>query len=504
MPSIAEAALRHARYYAQVLTAAHQGFMGGGDAADRSLRVFDEERAQTDAAWSWLLSEPADQTIDDLCIQYGVASLQLGAHRYHPAREHLPKLEAALAAAQRGAAPSVISALQTGLGRVYTLLGAMSAASEQYRQAMAISRTHADAVGLARALGALGGWYVVHGEYATAQAYLEEGLALSHTDQREHATMLRFLGVIAYNRGDYSAAHRFCEHSLAIFTELQDNAGIGAALVTLGNVAHQQGEKDRALRLHQEALTIHRSMGNKRLISASLQCLGFIATSSDDPAARGLYQEALALNTELGNKDGQALNLYTLAYAAFKEADLEAADAAINQCLALRHELGDTAGRASALIIRALLALCRGNPAEARGAGAESLRLAEGIGKYPAMIEAHDVLSGAHRALGQGDAARTHAEQALRLAYTITNTHLMFMALVQYVRVMMDLDPDRTARLLPHLRERTDSSLQRLDPYYRVLMNEIAAYVQHVSHASTLPRPEESLEDTLRDMGLIE
>ena len=134
------AALRHARYFAQVLGSAGDLFQTGGDALQESLALFDRERTniivgqRCAAAGTDASIEPAQ-----LASRYtGAVSLVLNL-RLHP-RERIAWAEAALAANRRiGNRPGEGSAL-TDLGQAYADLGQTGKAIECYEQVLVIGR----------------------------------------------------------------------------------------------------------------------------------------------------------------------------------------------------------------------------------------------------------------------------------------------------------------------------------------------------------------------------
>jgi hypothetical protein len=105
---------------------------------------------------------------------------------------------------------------------------------------------------------------------------LTESLALfrAQDDQQGIAWILKHLGALANDQGNYPRAKALLEESLAHFQQLGDKWGIADALHTLGINARLQGDDARALALEQESLTHCREQGFKGLIPSVLIGLG--------------------------------------------------------------------------------------------------------------------------------------------------------------------------------------------------------------------------------------
>jgi tetratricopeptide (TPR) repeat protein len=109
--------------------------------------------------------------------------------------------------------------------------------------------------------------------------------------------------VLAWRQGDYASAQALLEEGLAIYREIGDKAGTANSLNNLGNVARDQGDYSAARSLHEESLAIFREIGNRHGIAESLNNLGLLACKEHDyGASRSCLAECLALCLALGGK----------------------------------------------------------------------------------------------------------------------------------------------------------------------------------------------------------
>ena len=91
-------------------------------------------------------------------------------------------------------------------------------------------------------------------QYAHAEKLFGECLALYRAlnDQAEVAQMLKNLGLIAKDQGDFACATSFYQESLTIRRELGDKRGVAQSFFNLGVVAYWQGNYAGAIELSEQ------------------------------------------------------------------------------------------------------------------------------------------------------------------------------------------------------------------------------------------------------------
>ena len=135
--------LRHAQHYMQVASFAVQDLYLKGQAL-AGLALFDRERAQIDAGWSWARERAGDPNADELLLSYARATLDVSSLRYNARTERIPQMEACLLAARRlGRRDHELAAL-SNLGNAYADLGDVPKAIDNYEQALVIAREIGD------------------------------------------------------------------------------------------------------------------------------------------------------------------------------------------------------------------------------------------------------------------------------------------------------------------------------------------------------------------------
>lgn len=315
------------------------------------------------------------------------------------------------------------------LGCVALRLGDYRQVRARWQQSVAIQREFGHPWTVADILSRLGRSAYEHGEYEEACRFLEESVATLRAmgdeqgqvfppDQREEtasersngravrarmeewlaikralregylSSPLRDVGQVAYEQGDYAAAHAFWEESLALFSAADSRAEAAQVRISPGCVARHRGDHRAAQALLQESLAICRDLENKPGTTEALHQLGLVAAEQGDlRTGRAFLEESLTRHRELGHRWSLALALNDLGALARRQGDLEAAQALLEESLTLQREMGRPYGIALSLIQLGQLAAARGDPGAAQGFLQESLALLARLGGTAGIAE---------------------------------------------------------------------------------------------------------------------
>jgi tetratricopeptide (TPR) repeat protein len=241
------------------------------------------------------------------------------------------------------------------------------------------------------------------GDFERAQAYQEEALALHETsgDTDGIATALGGLGEIARQRGDLTRARRRHGEALEAWRRVGDSAGVAGALLDVGLIRQLEGDYAGAEPDLQESLTLFRRVHDKLGEAHALNRLGLLAMSTGDlPKATQRFEQSLQLWGELGNQQMIASDTHNLGEALHHSGALEDAEHLYRNALSLFEDLGDLRGRGFALCHLGLLALDRGNAAEARELLLKALKLRWGARLRASAADALEALAEATWQLG--------------------------------------------------------------------------------------------------------
>ena len=150
------------------------------------------------------------------------------------------------------------------------------------------------------------------GEQVTAQQLLEEGARRIEVELAEQpdvqATLMRTLGDVYYQMGDWDSAERFMRDAQDRLIEVHgdEHPEIAATQLVLGFVAQDRGDLDRAADLIGDAHTRRETFYGRRHMETveTFSARAFLAEMSGDfVTAEALHAEALAIARDLAGGD---------------------------------------------------------------------------------------------------------------------------------------------------------------------------------------------------------
>jgi tetratricopeptide (TPR) repeat protein len=149
-----------------------------------------------------------------------------------------------------------------------------------------------------------------------ANAFYRNALELAEKqgDRHTKAVALRGLGRVASLQGQFALAQTYFENSLAILRELNDPAQLVDALTNLAINFVYLDQRPRAQGLFEEVLEVHRSQQDQRGTARALVNLGALTQELGDyEAAQNHYQESLSIARLLKAADQEAVVTENLA-----------------------------------------------------------------------------------------------------------------------------------------------------------------------------------------------
>jgi len=330
-------------------------------------------------------------------------------------------------------------------GAVLERLGHYDEAETHYQDALAQSAQNG--AHTANCQFALGKLCRQRGDYAPALKWLAQARTGWEVLQNQAGLGQALIetGSVFMRKGEYVAAQQHTEEGLTRARETGDQSGVALALTVLGNVALSQGNLATARVLYEESLALKREMSDKRGVSVSHNNLGIVALSQGDFAtARVLYEMSLVLDREMGDKSGISLSLYNLGDMALRQGDYATARKLFNESLALCREMRDKRGICLSLNGLGIVASAQGEYAAAQALCEESLMLCREMRDKRGISMSLNGLGSVAANQGDYTAARALHEESLALnremgdknGITISLSNLGFVAVEQqdYIR----------------------------------------------------------------------
>ncbi len=283
--------------------------------------------------------------------------------------------------------------------------------------------------GTALRLAAGLGWYwYTRGDVGGGRPLMGRALDTGEGPEEARAAALIPAGAIAWGQGDYARADAWLEEALAINRRLGRKNHMARAMAFLGNTARSQGDFARAAALHDQALATYEEIQDRWGSAWSIYDLGLVARDhGDGERARGLFEESLNRFQEMRYAWATAWARWNLGILAARHgADAEAADFYGESLVQYWHS-GDRRGAAQCLEGLAVLAVRRNALREAAQlfGAAEALRTALGVPPDPAQRD--DVARAVrriHEQLGEAGSAQASGRGRARPLEEIVNVAL--------------------------------------------------------------------------------
>jgi predicted ATPase/class 3 adenylate cyclase len=260
-----------------------------------------------------------------------------------------------------------------------------------------------------------------HGNLRAALAWsLDSRVVDPAIDSQRVATGLRLtqaLTMFWYQRGHAAEGRRWLERAVDLAA---DDAGAPLARVAhgLGILLRQQGEYDAAFRVLDRSLAIAREVSDLDRQARVLNTLGIAHHYLGHlDAARSLFEDSTAIARKLGDDVLVAMRLVNLGNVEIDAANLDRATEVLAEALALHQQRADPVGAAHALLSLSAVSLRAGRASEALAVLASALGDIVASGDPELLAEALEESSCVAAELGaQLRAARlAGAAEAIRL-----------------------------------------------------------------------------------------
>ncbi len=225
------------------------------------------------------------------------------------------------------------------------------------------------------------------------------------------AKVLKGIGWIAQNMGDFGLAKQWLSEAREIYTRNNDQKGLGGVLNLLGSAAFFRNELDEARESFTESIRIRKITGERLGLASALNNLGNISYRTGDHAeAERCYRESTQIMREIGDERNLSLTLSNIASILSGRGEWDTAEAIMRECLAIRQRLGDQRSIGNSYYNLGILNRFRGDLPAAQSLVEESISLRRRIEDSAGLARSLSVLGAIHA--DQGD--YTRARQALR------------------------------------------------------------------------------------------
>ena len=252
-------------------------------------------------------------------------------------------LQESIALARQSNDPHLLSDVLAHLGSAFSDRGRYAEAETYNREGLSIARRTGDREGIAQMLINLSSIAILRGEYALGEAYGQEALALAREIGflDSVCVMLTNLGSIAQDQHNYAKAEAYFSEALAVARQVEDSKVASADLGSLGSLAVLQGRYEQGEAYLKEGLALARQIGDIWLLGAVLlECGELYLKQQRLNDASEVFQEALAVSSK-GNQEVIASALYGLARVAAMRGQIAEARQQGQQSLSIFEAMGN-------------------------------------------------------------------------------------------------------------------------------------------------------------------
>jgi predicted ATPase/class 3 adenylate cyclase len=274
----------------------------------------------------------------------------------------------------------------------------------------------------ARLLSRAGYTLRLQGNFTAATRLLEESLALLRGwgDASKIAEALIDLAALAVGQGQFEQAEELYEESLHLSREVGDRKGVLDVLKNQSDLPYVRGDYQTAWKLDKEALALAESLGDTHDIAACKSSLGDLALlEGRNDEAETLLHEALDVQQQLHDSNCSAMSLRTLGLLALERGDIAVAQARLEQSLTLFKKIAKQSSIPWTQVCSGMAQFATGNVQQAEAAYLASLRTAQGLerGLWTRLSVADGLV-----ALAEVSISRRHLERAAWLLGAATQT----------------------------------------------------------------------------------
>ncbi len=322
---------------------------------------------------SWLILAAGSFGASSAMATAEQAAAHLEQVRVHYQADELDAMaveaEAGLAALGEGShEPKLRGSLWYWAAVAQEMLGHYDTALSHYEQALAVHRAAGNQREVAATLNSYAGTLGESGRQKERLEALVEAHAIFTElgEERGRAAIAQSLGNYFAELEQFAEAQPYYEQSVALRRDLDNPGYLADGLMGLGVNLRDLGRTAEARAALEEALAIFRASGDEGGLAGVLTNLGNLErVEGRYGAALDVYHEALGYDRAAGYKYGMAILTHNLALTFQEMGELDHAMRWIDQAVELAEELDAPERMEHAYLLRAQIAELRGDPAAA-------------------------------------------------------------------------------------------------------------------------------------------
>lgn len=353
MPSLSEASVRYATYYANLALATNDMMTKGGDELKKGIDAFDLE-------WTNILSTMRLAHAHanwEAVVRLSVATLEFCRIRSNAADwQEIGKM--AIDAARQMKDPGWEARASGNLAHFFLQQGQWSQALQIYKRIMEIFQSISSEQDIALTLLNIANVYLDQGHLNEATEHLQQALQMFRKieDHRSEASVISNLGIIYRSKGELDRSMEMQKQALEIYRSLGDWDNEAMTLRDIGLIYAEQSHWDDAIDFYNQSASMFHRLGDKRGEAMALSNLGnSYAKQERWNDATEAFQTGLNLARETKDGPTEQTLLKELGNLYWQRGQLDEAAQLYEKALSIVHALGDLRGKVSILHSLALI-----------------------------------------------------------------------------------------------------------------------------------------------------
>ena len=378
------------------------------------------------------LSKPASED-PRIGVEEATAAESLGDFR----RAQQAAATAASTAQMRGARLTLAEA-RFREAWAWDRLGDLDRASREMYEARALAANAGNPQLTLRTLRGIGLVFYDRGDFTQALKFYEQALDISRKTGalRQVSVNLTDVGNVLYEQGKTEEAKQYYEEGLKVDRETAYAKGIASNQGSIANTLDGLGDLVGATQMQEQSLEGFRAIGDKRGEASTLNNLGSVLLERGELAsAKKNFDQAIVLQQQIGYQRGRGFSLTLLADVLLQQNQIEQAKKTIEQAIALRTEMKDESNVARNQVGLAQILLELQRPAEAESLARAASVVFENQKEDGSGSLAQTILSRALLAQGKGKEAKVAADRAISLSQNTTDRPSRFEAVLAAAEV---------------------------------------------------------------------
>lgn len=243
------------------------------------------------------LSIRNDEKNSSQLLAKNIASIYFNQANFNQAKEYYNR------SLQLGLSGSSLADVQIQLGNISLAQGVLTAAAEQYFNALKYYEKIKDENAKLNAYALLATVFERQNNFSKAIEYNMKALSIYEQNKNKFRLLSSYdnIGNIYLRQKSYNKAELFFMKSLQVYREIKNTAGEAATLHNLAKANYEHKQYDKALAYAKQSLKLAQALNIRPLLASNYNVLGYVLTAKTDyTAADSHFKKAIEISKKTG------------------------------------------------------------------------------------------------------------------------------------------------------------------------------------------------------------